>query len=203
MEIDPVKLDFVAAHHLLAGAMTPRPILLISTVGEDGVFNVAPFSFVAPVSVTPMLIGIEISTRRDGRKKDTLKNIEFSKEFVVNIVEEGLAEAMNKASADLPSNEDEFKEAGLTAIKARVVKAPMVKESPINVECRLVQNLEFGHPPRLSNFIIGEVVMVHVMDGVWIDSDIRWMHLKILGRMGADAYIRTRDVVELEQQFSL
>ena len=202
MKVDPTKLDFVEAHHLLAGAVTPRPILLVSTVGEDGVFNVAPFSFAAPVSVKPPLIGIEFSTRRDGKKKDTVINIDFSKEFVVNIVGEDLADAMNKASGDYPSDVDEFEETGLTPVKASLVKAPMVKESPINLECRLIQNLEFGQAPRISNFVIGEIVMAHVWDGLWVDGNIRSFDLKAIGRMGSDSYIRTDGVIELEQPFS-
>jgi len=203
MKIDPANLDFREAHHLLAGAVTPRPILLISTIGEDGIFNVAPFSFAAPVSVMPPLIGIEFSTRRDGRRKDTLLNIQFSKEFVVNVVVEDLADAMNKASADYPRNVDEFKEAGLTPVPATLVKAPMVKEAPIHLECRLLQNLEFGQAPHVSNFVIGEVVMAHVRDGLWANGDLRSLALKVLGRMGSDSYIRTTDTIALDQQFAL
>ncbi len=203
MNINPTDLDFRQAHHLLAGAVTPRPILLVSTIGEDGVFNVAPFSFAAPVCVKPPLIGIELSTRKDGKKKDTVINIEFSKEFVVNIVGEDLADAMNKASADYPSDVDEFKEAGLTPVQATLVRAPMVKESPINLECRLVQNLEFGQAPRTSNFVVGEVVMAHIRDGLWVDGTVRSLELKALGRMGSESYIRTVDTIELEQLFTL
>ena len=203
MKIDPANLDFREAHHLLAGAVTPRPILLISTIGEDGVFNVAPFSFAAPVSVMPPLIGIEFSTRRDGRKKDTLLNIEVSKEFVVNVVVEDLAEAMNRSSADFPRNVDEFKEAGLTPVPATLVKAPMVKEAPIHLECRLLQNLEFGRAPHLSNFIIGEVLVAHVPDGLWVDGDLRSLGLKVLGRMGSDSYIRTTGTIALDQPSGL
>ena len=131
MKIDPANLGWKDAHELLVGAVVPRPIAFVSTVGEDGVFNVAPFSFFAGVSVKPMLVGVSFGTRRDGSKKDTLVNIEFSKDFVVGVVTEELAEAMNQSSADYPIDVDEFQEVGLTPAKSDLVKSPMIAESPV------------------------------------------------------------------------
>src|SRR4030042_3856366 len=149
MKINPSQLDWKDAHELLAGAIFPRPIAFVSTIGEDGINNVAPFSFFAPLSAQPAYIGFSISRYRDGRKKDTLVNIEFSKDFVINIVTEELVDAMNQASKDYPSYVDEFKEVGLTPVKGDRVRSPMVQESPINLECRLKQIIEFGQPQRL------------------------------------------------------
>ncbi len=143
LKIDPVNLDWRDSHELLVGAVVPRPIAFVSTIGEDGVFNVAPYSFFTSVAVKPMFIGFTAGWKSDGHKKDTLVNIEFSRDFVVNVVTETLAESMNQASAGYPSDMDEFKEVGLTPVKADIVKSPMVAESPINMECRLVQILEF------------------------------------------------------------
>ena len=203
MKIEPATLDFRDSHHLVTGALVPRPIILISTVSEEGIFNVAPFSYITGVSVKPALIGFEASTRRTGQKKDTVINIEFSKEFVVNVVDESMAEAMNQASADYDREVDEFKETGLTPVNADIVKPPMVGESPVNFECRLVQILEFGRLPRVSNFIIGQVLLAHIKDGLYADGDIQSTKLKAIGRLGSEMYCRTTDVFEMKREFTL
>ena len=198
MKIDPTNLDYKDSHELLVGAIVPRPIAFVSTVGEDGVFNVAPFSFFTGVCVKPALIGFDAAWRRDGGKKDTLRNIEFSKEFVVSVVTESMAEAMNQAAEEYPGYVDEFKETGLTPEKADIVKAPMVAESPINMECRLVQILEFGNAPRRASFIIGEVVQVHIKDELWVNGQIQMPKLRAIGRLGGQLYCRTTDMFEIE-----
>ncbi len=202
MKIDPVNLDHGDSHELLASAIVPRPIAFVSTVGEDGVFNLAPFSFFAPVCVKPALVSFCVGWKRDGQKKDTLKNIEFAKEFVINMVDETLAEAMSEASYSYPSNVDEFKEVGLTPVTADLVKAPMVGESAVNMECRLVQILEFGKAPRKASFIIGEVLRVHAKDELCVNGEIQSSKLRAIGRLGADLYCRTTDIFEMKGHFT-
>ena len=202
-KIDMARFDFRESHHLMAGALVPRPIVLISTIGEDGVFNVAPFATITRPSMKPPLLGFEISTRRDGRKKDTIRNIEFSKDFVVNCVDENIAEAMNKASADYPSDVDEFEVTGLTPLKADKVKSPIVGESPVSFECRLFQILQFGELPRISQFVIGEVVIAHVRDDLWVEGGIDSRKLKAIGRLGTDLYCRTTDLFEMKKEFEV
>ncbi len=199
MKIDPTNLDRRDSHELLAGAIMPRPIAFVSTVGEDGVFNVAPFSFFAPLRTQPMLAGFNTGWKKDGQKKDTLVNIEFSRDFVINVVTESLAEAMNQASKNYPSYVDEFKEVGLTPLRADIVKPPMVAESPINMECRLVQILEFGDTPSRTSFIIGEVVRVHIKDELYINGEIEPSKLKAIGRLGGAFYCRTTDIFEMRR----
>lgn len=199
MKIDPANLEWKEAHELLVSTVMPRPIALVSTIGEDGVFNVAPFSFFAPVATKPMLVGFETGWKKDGRKKDTLVNIEFSRDFVINVVDEALAEAANQASGNYPSYVDEFKEVGLTTVKADIVKPPMVAESPINLECRLVQILEFGDAPRRASFIIGEVVRVHIKDELHVSDEMLVSGWKAVGHMGGELWCRTRDIFELKR----
>jgi len=199
MKIDPANLEWREAYELLVGAVVPRPIAFVSTIGEDSVFNVAPFSFFAAIAAKPMLVGFVAGRKRDGRKKDTLVNIEFSRDFVVNIVTETLAQAVNQASANYPSHVDEFKEVGLIPVKADIVKPPMVAESPINMECRLLQILEFGDLPRRGSFIIGEVVQVHIKDELFKNGEIRMSKLKAIGRMGGELYCRTTDIFEMKR----
>ncbi len=198
MKLDPKDLDNRQLHHLGSSAFVPRPVILVSTIGEDGIFNVAPFGTATRVSHKPLLIGFEIGTRRDGQEKDTLRNIESVKEFVVSVVTEDMAEAMNIASADYPRGIDEFKESGLTPIKADIVKPPMVGESPVNFECKLLHNLRFGQFPRLSNFIIGEVVLAHIKDGLYVGGYIESAKLKAIGRIEPGMYCRITDTFKLE-----
>ncbi len=199
MKIDLTSLDWKEAHDLLVSAVLPRPIAFVSTIGEDGVYNLAPFSYFAVLSTKPAVVGIGIGRKRDGRKKDTQANIEFAQDFVINIVTESMAKAMNQASGEYPSHVDEFKETGLTPAQSDLIRSPRVIESPVNMECRLIQILEFGEPPRISSFIIGEMIRVHVKDEVWVDGVVKADQLKAIGRMGEDFYCRTKDIFEMKR----
>lgn len=201
MKIDPSTLDFRKSHELLLGVTVPRPIAFVSTVGADGVFNVAPFSLFTVLSAKPPMVCLGIGRKRDGQKKDTLKNIEFSRDFVVNIVNEALAEAMNQSSAEYPSNVDEFKEVGLTPVKSDIVKAPMVGESPISMECRVVQIIEFGDAPRYTSIVIGEVIQIHINDEILIDGKIQASKLRAVGRLGGELFCRTTDIFEMKRAY--
>ena len=199
MKIILADLNKRESHELLLSAILPRPIALVSTVGEDGVFNVAPFSCFAPAGIKPALVCLQIGWKGDGQKKDTLKSIEFSKDFVVNVVDETLAKAMHEASTEYPSDVDEFKEVGLTPVKAHMVKAPMVAESPVNMECKLVQLLEFGEPPSGGHVVLGEVVLVHVRDDLWTGDHVDDSKFKVIGRLGGELYCRIRDTFEMKR----
>ena len=199
MKIDPVGLDSREIHELMVGCVVPRPIAFVSTIGEDGVYNVAPFSFFTLLSMHPTVVGFAIGRKRGGSKKDTLVNIEFSRDYVINVVSEAIAPAMNQASGDYPSHVDEFKEAGLTPVASDMVKPPRVAESPIQIECRLMQIMEFGVFPRIHNFIVGEVLAVHVQDDLIVDGVIKSDRLKAVGRLGEDLYCRTGDLFEMKR----
>jgi flavin reductase (DIM6/NTAB) family NADH-FMN oxidoreductase RutF len=151
------------------------------------------------VSLKPPIVCLGIGWRRDGRKKDTLNNIEATKEFVINVVDEGLAEAMNRTSAYYPPEVDEFREAGLTAVESRMVKAPRVAESPMSMECSLRQILQFGESPDGGCLVIGEVLLFHVMDDLYVNDRIELSRLRHIGRLGGNLYCRTRDVFEMER----
>ena len=199
MKIDPPNLNRKEAHELLVAAILPRPIAFVSTVGPDGIFNVAPFSYFTAMSVIPAVIGFGVGPKTGGGKKDTLVNVVHTKDFVINVVSEALARAMNQASGEYPSNVDEFKVTGLTPFQSDLVKSPRVAESPVNMECRLMQILEFGEASRVSSFIIGEVLRVHVQDEVWVDGVIKAPKLKAIGRLGEDFYCRTMDIFEMKR----
>ena len=152
MQITPRDLNNKALHELFMSAFLPRPIAFVSTIGADGVLNAAPFSSVAPIGLKSALVCFNIGRKGNGQKKDTLKNIESCGEFVVNVVDEALAEQMNQAAADYPPEVDEFKKTGLTPVKSLLVKPPVIGESPVNMECKLKQILKKGSNLLLALF---------------------------------------------------
>ena len=199
MEYSPDSLPWQSLYKLMIGSIVPRPIGWISTVSENGQPNLAPFSFfnaVCPnpphVLFTPMIRGT------DRQPKDTLHNIRRTGEFVVNIVTEELAEAMNLTSTELPPEVDEFLYGRLEMTPALMVRPPRVAESPVHYECRLAQIIDFGDQPGAGSLVIGRVVHLHVADRVLIGDDkIDLMALKPIGRLAGSSYCRVTDVFDL------
>ena len=123
MKIDPNELKAKKAHDVLTDIVMPRPIAFVSTVGEDSIYNVAPYSYFTAISHRPMILGFSLGRKKKGVKKDTLVNIESTKEYAINVVSEDLAISMNKAAAAYPPHVDEFEKAGLTPGKADIIRA--------------------------------------------------------------------------------
>lgn len=143
----------------------PRPIGWISTVNAEGVRNLAPYSFFNGFNYRPPIIGFS-----SVGWKDSVANIEATGEFVWNLATRDLAVAMNETSASLPSDEDEFVRAGLTAAPSRTVAAPCVLESPVNFECALTQLIQLrdtAGDPVDTWMVLGQVIAVHI-DRQWL-----------------------------------
>jgi len=196
MQIDPRELDVKASYRLLISAVVPRPIALVSTVDERGVENVAPFSMFMGASSDPPMLALSIASRR-GVEKDTARNIKATGEFVVNVVDEDLAERMNLTSADLPPGESEFEYASLTPEPSLRVRSPRVAEAPVSMECVLVESIRIGRSP--NDLVIGEVVMFHVDDALLDAGTIDVDRLRPVGRLGEFLYCRVRDVFEMKR----
>lgn len=194
MKINPNDLSRLDRYCLLLSALVPRPIALISTISEEGILNAAPFSFFGGLSSTPPLLGVSIS-RRKGEKKDTLRNIEYLGDFVVNIVSEDIAEQMNLTSGDYPAEVDECKIANLTADPSEMVKSPRIAESPINLECKVYEKMEIRN--SINTLIIGEIVLFHIRDDLWAEGEVNPLDLKAIGRLGISKYCRTTDIFEM------
>ena len=192
-KIEMANLDREEIFDFLGSAIAPLPIALISTVGKDGIYNAAPFSLITPISWKPPVICVSFGLRR-GQKKDTLANIEFSKDFVVNIMDETWIKPTIQASANYPSDVDEIKKVGLTAMASDRVKSPRIAESQVSLECRLMQKLELGEGPSLRGVIFGEVVLAHVKDEVWVGGKIEPSKLRAVGHLADGVYCRTRDI---------
>lgn len=200
MQIDPQALDQTAVYKLLIGCVVPRPIAWVSSVDADGVRNLAPFSYFMAITDDPPTIAFSSAPRgAAGSKKDTLRNVEATREFVVNVVDDALAEPMNLTSGDYPPEVDEFTLAGLAAAPGVRVKVPRVAEAPISMECRLVQVIPVGRRPH--GLVLGEVVQFHVRDGLYDPAtgriDLR--RLRPVGRLAGDLYARVHDIFEMKR----
>ncbi|UPT75170.1 MAG: flavin reductase family protein [Elusimicrobiota bacterium] len=159
--------------------------------------NLAPFSFFTGICANPMTVCFAPVNDRNGKKKDTLVNIEKTKQFTVNIVNEDNAEKMNQTSAAYPYGVNEFEKAGLTALPSTKIKAPRVKESPVSYECELEQIVRIGEGPLAGNLVIGRVVNFHCDDSIYNDGKIRHQSINAIGRMEGSWYARTKDAFEL------
>jgi flavin reductase (DIM6/NTAB) family NADH-FMN oxidoreductase RutF len=184
-------------YKLLSGIVVPRPIGWIGTRRDNGTYNLAPFSFFNVVAVSPPTV-LFSGGRHPDRPKDSVTFAEKTGEFTVNIVSESVAAAMNVTAGTFTADDDEFAIAGLTAAVGRKVNAPLVAESPANLECKVVDILNLGSEGQ-TRVVIGEVLAIHisedVLDGTRVDNDA----LQAVGRMAANTYINTRDRFELER----
>ena len=197
MVIDPKSTEPFNLYKLLIGSILPRPIAFVSTMGPDGIYNLAPFSFFTAVSANPPTIAFAPMINTLGKRKDTLNNVEHLGEFVVNVVSEDIVQPMNETSADFPPEIDEFEVSGLTPIPSDLVAVPRVKESHIAMECKLRQIVEMSSLPLGGSLVIGEVVRFHVDDEYFDDYRIDVDKLRPVGRMAGFIYTRTTDRFEL------
>ncbi len=191
-------------YKLLSGSVIPRPIAWVSTVDAKGVRNLAPFSFFTVASANPPVLCFcpAVREEKEGLRatKDTLENIRATGEFVVNIVSDETAEAMNQTAAQLPPEIDEFDHAGLTAVPGVAVQAPRVAEAKVQMECRLREILEISSEVMGGSMVLGEVLCFHVSEAVLEpELHIAPEKLKAVGRLAGAGYVRTSDRFDLKR----
>lgn len=196
-----MELDFAGQHAhraypILASLVTPRPIAWVTTLGPDGVVNAAPFSFFNVLGANPPIVGFCPGDRDDGTPKDTARNIRLNHEFVVNLVDESVAEAMNRTAASLPYGVSELAGLGLTMAASVSVRPPRISDAPASLECQEWGTLQIGD----NRLVIGLVKRVHVRDDLIDHATLRINseRLNIIGRMASPHwYCRTTDRFEL------
>lgn len=196
MKIKSEELSGQKMHKLLGTVVSPRPISLITTVGEDGVYNAAPYSAVTPVSFKPPVMCVASGMKGD-REKDTAINIKYSKDFVVNILDDTFIKPVIKSAADYPIHVDEIKEVGLTAVASDRVSAPRVAEAQVSLECRLMKQLEFGEGEDHRTVFFGEVLLFHIKDEILKGDNVDPTLLRSVGRMGVGVYCRSTDLIKM------
>ena len=199
MIIDPKKQTFAENHKLMIGSIVPRPIAFVSSVSNNGLNNLAPFSYFNGVCSNPPTIMFAPGRRGyDGLTKDTLNNIRETEEFTVNIVSEEIGKQMVACATDYPPDVDEFQISGLTPTTAEKVKAARVAESKVSFECKLNQIVEIGDGGAGAGFVvIGTIVMFHVDDDIFQDGKIDIETLKPLGRLAGNSYIKISEIFDI------
>ena len=199
MHFDISALDGRRSYKLLTATVVPRPIAWVVSADAEGRVNAAPFSFFNCFGGHPPVICVGVGNRGGG-PKDTLANIQSRREFVVNLVPEALAAAMNDTATDFPAGFDELQLAGLATAPSRLVSVPRIADSPVALESRLKQVIAIDEN---ANIVIGEVVAVHVADDAVIDAakcHIDTARLMLIGRMQSPGgYTRTRDAFSMRQ----
>jgi flavin reductase (DIM6/NTAB) family NADH-FMN oxidoreductase RutF len=200
MTIDPFEAGPANVYKLMIGAIVPRPIAFVSTISLTGIRNLAPFSFFTAVSANPPVICFSPMVRgNDGQQKDTLRNIQETGEFVVNIVSEDFAAKMNICSAEFPPEVDEWEKSALTPVASEIVRPERVAESRFHMECKLFEIVSVSKEPLGGSIVLGEVLRFHVADELFQDYRIDPNKLKAIGRMGGPSYVRTMDRFEMER----
>lgn len=193
-----IDADWQAIYKLATSFIQPRPIALVSTISKAGARNLAPFSFYNMVSANPPVVMFAPSYQRDGAAKDSLRNVEAVGEFVIATVTEALAERMNQCAFAYPPDLDEFEASGLTPRPATRVKPACVAESPVNIECELLEIKRFGEAPGAGSAIFGRIVALHIDDAVLADDGlVDPTMLQAIGRMGRQTYSKTTQTFDL------
>ena len=188
---EPKDLTVREVHRLLLGGVAPRPIAFVSTISKDGINNLSPFSFFNAFGANPPIVAFSPSRRgRDASLKDTYNNLIATKECVIQTVTHSMIEQVSLASAEYPSDFDEFVKAGLTPIESDIVKPKRVKESPFQMECKLLEMKSFGEQGASANLAICQVLKFHVDEDLFTDGIIDPVKIDLVARMSGDFYSR-------------
>lgn len=196
MELNLKTFSEDQVYSILSSLVTPRPIAWVTTLGADGIVNAAPFSFFNLLGVSPPIIAFTPGDREDGSPKDTARNIRSSREFVVNLVDEELAQAMNATSASLPYGVSELEAVGLTTAAGVAVRVPRIAEAPVSLECTEWGTLNIGD----NRVIVGLVQHIRLRDELFDvkTNSVRSELFHPIGRMARPSwYARTTDRFEM------
>lgn len=190
--IDPKEIETGKFHGLLLGTVAPRPIAFASTIDAEGRPNLAPFSFFNVFSAHPPIAIFSPARRvRGNTTKHTLHNVEAVKEVVINVVNYDMVQQMNLASTEYPDGVNEFEKAGLTAVTSDLVRPFRVKESPVQLECKVREVIKLGDEGGAGNLIIAEIVRMHISEDVLDENgNIDPNKIDLVARMGGDWYCR-------------
>ena len=206
--IDPDKTPPLDMYQFLIGSVAPRPIAFVCTVDTEGVANLAPYSFFNAFSANPPIVVFSSSLRGgNAAKKDTLRNVENTKECVINMVSHNIVRQMTLTAHDYPSDVNEFQKAGLTPIASDLVKPFRVAESPVQMECKVEQIISLGELPTSGRLIVCRIVRMHINEAVLTDDKRRIdpNRMDLVGRLNRYWYTRASgaSLFEIERSDSI
>ena len=198
MDFDFQALPARDRYKLLGGLVIPRPIALVTSRSADGHDNAAPFSFFNVMAEEPPIVVLGLGVAASGGAKDTTNNIRDTGEFVVHLVDEPLALAMNLCAVDFPPEVSEIEVAKLELLPAERVRAARIAQAPVHLECRRLMTLQAG---RERYIVLGEVVWLHVREGI-VDPDTLRVAPSYapIGRLFGGGYVRSHDRFELPRE---
>jgi flavin reductase (DIM6/NTAB) family NADH-FMN oxidoreductase RutF len=198
---EPKDLSIPEVHKLLLGGVAPRPVALVSTISKEGINNLSPFSFFNAFGANPPVVAFSPSRRgRDATLKDTYNNLIETKECVVHSVTYSMVEQISLASAEFPPDVDEFIKSGLIPVDSDLVKPKRVKESPFQMECKLVEMKSFGEGGAAANIAICQVLKFHVAEDLFTNGIIDPVKIDLVARMSGNFYSRSgMGVFEVEK----
>lgn len=192
MKVNPKEVSMGKLHNYMLGSVGPRPIAFASTINNKGEKNLAPFSFFNVFSANPPIaIFSPAKSGRTNTQKDTYHNIKETMEVVINIVNFDIVQQMSLSSTAYDSDVDEFEKSGLTPIASDLVKPFRVKESPVQIECKVREVIELGNEGGSGNLIISEILLMHIDDSILdAEGSIDQTKIDLVGRMGGNYYCR-------------
>jgi len=194
LAVHAASLDAEACYKLLSGVVVPRPIAWISTRSKEGVVNLAPFSCYTYVCSKPPMVGINIGLRA-GQRKDTSRNIHECGEFVVNIGDETMVEAIHRSADEYPAETSEAELLGLPLAPSDTISTPRLACVPVSLECRLHSVQEFGD--TRAEFIVGEVLVFHFRSGILLNGKVETETLRPLARLGGPKYAGLGEILTM------
>jgi len=200
MNLNPNALSLKDRYKIMIGTILPRPIAWVSTINEEGISNLAPFSFFTIGARDPMTLIFCPQIHSDSlEKKDTLRNIERIPEFVVNLTDEQTAQQMNRTATALPYGQSEFEWAGLTPVPSETIRVPRVKEAPVAFECSLQRIVTINEGVGGGSAVFGEVKHIHIRDDIYQEGYVQLEALQPIGRLAGSGYARVTDIFNMER----
>ena len=191
----PDEMEPRASYRLMTSIVVPRPIAWVSTINAEGIANLAPFSFFNAVAGAPPVLILAVG-QRAGEPKDTLRNVRDTREMVIHLADEPLAEALNQTSGDFPPGTDEFRRAGLTAVPSTDVRPPRVAAAPVAMEARLLH--EVAIPETRYTVIFGRIIRYHIREDLLGDDGLLVAErLRPIARLGRDEYTTLGEVFSM------
>lgn len=196
MNFDFAQMTTAERYKLMSAAITPRPIAWITTLSKNAERNAAPYSFFNMMGAEPPLVAVGMMRRPDSSYKDSAQNIIDTGEFVVNLVSEEVAQAMNFTCIDGPSGFDELAHTDVETVPSLDIAPPRIASAPVSMECRLFQRIDAGK----STIVLGEVLRFHIADR-FVDADrlhVDALAMNLVARMhGAGWYTRATDLFQM------